>query len=408
MKRLKILIFILIVLLLAPLFSGCTSGQVSLFFTAFPKLAYKQNEQIDLSGMKVEAFNTDGTTTVVHIKDEEIEKPSTETPGEKIVKITHGEISTTFSIYVANYVVNQTQNIKPVIESANDGEIVLIKQGEYKPQSISDESLYNILINKKITIIGEGNNNTILHGNLILGANNVNGNFIPKENFSGVNILNIGFKLDSQVKNRYRTFEGPYGNYDLFGAIKTNNSSNITIKGCSFSGYSYGVNADNITGLTLINNRFRNIFINALKVSTNIKYSTIAKNEVMDIGTSSLVLDNNKQGNVGALYLSFTDKENAGVIIANNSFVRIGLIQGDLIYNTLGADELETTNEQLTKMSYINNSAIIFLVSASENNLQVGGIILSMNNFGTTLENISFGTNKNNLINQTGVIINDA
>ncbi|MBQ0017430.1 MAG: bacterial Ig-like domain-containing protein [Clostridiales bacterium] len=409
-RKIRVVFIVIIMSFCSIIFTGCTSGQVSLFFTSYPsKIAYEIGEEVSFDGLKVEALNTDGTTTVQSISKDEISEVDTSSFGEKTVKITKGQISTTFKIYVANKVVNSKDNLKTVIENANDGDIIYIKKGEYKPDNNEDGSLYNILVNKKVVIIGDGKNSTVLHGNFLVGASESLGAYIPLENFEDVKFLNIGFKLDGSIENKYINYEGPYGNYDLYGAIKTFNTSKVLISGCSFSGYSYGINANNIDNLTMINNDFKDIKINALRVSSNIENSTISKNNFINIGFSSIVMENNKQGFVSALYLSFYKKGNLGVIISNNNFSRIGLLNGGYVYCNPGADELEANEElKLTKMSYVNNSAIIFLVSSTENNLEAGGIILSSNNYGKTLENISFGTDENNLINQSGVIINEA
>ena len=143
-------------------------------------------------------------------------------------------------------------------------------------------------------------------------------------------------------------------------------------------------------------------------MTENIQNASICRNIFMDIGTNSIAMENGRQTVVGAMALAFNQKGNAGVIVANNSFVRIGLKTGEKIFTTSGADELELdTQNKIFNGSYINNSAIICLTSASTNNLQVSGIILSSNNYGQTLENIKFGLTKDNLISQSGVYINE-
>lgn len=409
MKKSKKIAFLLFFCLIVPFFTGCTSGSSSLYLTAYPnKIVYEIGDEVSFKGLKVESLNTDGTTCNVGVDLSKIDKVDTSSAGEKIVKVTKGDLSLTFSIYVANVVVKNKDELKQVLQNSNDGDIIYIKKGEYKPESVNDESLYNMLIDKKLTIVGDGNKNTIIHGNFLVGAKDIDGDYIPLENFEQVKFLNLGFKLDSEVQNGYLKYEGPYDNYDVFGAIKTFNSKNVTISNCCFSGYAYGVNSNRIEDLTLTKNTFKDIKINGVKVTESIKSSSIVKNIFMDIGQNSIAMENGKQAGVGALFLSFQDKGNAGVIISNNSFVRIALNQGTKIYANSGADELETDQDnKLISGSYINNSAIIFLVSASTNNLQVGGIIVSMNNYGQTLENIKFGTNSENLIDQSGVYINE-
>lgn len=409
MKKSKKIAILLLFCLIIPFFTGCTSGSSSLYLTAYPnKIIYEIGEEVSFKGLKVESLNTDGTTCNVGVDLSKIDAVDTSTAGEKIVKVTKGDLSLTFSIYVANAVVENKDEFKQVLQNSSDGDIIYIKKGEYKPENENDESLYNMLIDKKLTLVGDGSKNTIIHGNFLVGAQNINDDFIPLEDFSQVKFLNLGFKLNSEVENGYLKFEGPYGSFDVFGAIKTFNSKQITISGCSFSGYSYGLNAGRIEDLTLTNNTFKNIKINGVKITENIKNSSFVKNVFMDIANGSIAMENGKQAGVGALFLSFQDKGNAGVIVANNSFVRIALNKNQNVYVSSGADELEADqSNKLISGSYMNNSAIIFLVSASTNNLQVGGIILSMNNYGQTLENVKFGTNSENLIEQSGVYINE-
>ena len=409
MKNLKNIAFLLLFFLIIPFFSGCTSGSSSLFLTSLPsKVVYDVGEKVSFKGLKVESLNTDGTNCNVSVNYEKLDNVDTSSAGEKIVKITKGDLSVTFSIYVAHHVVENKEQLKQTIKDSDDGDIIYIKKGEYKPDNHEDESLYNILIDKKLTIIGDGSKNTLIHGNFLIGAKQVGDDFLPIDDFEQVKILNLGFVLNSTQTDGYLNYEGPYQKYDVFGAIKTFNSKKITISNCLFQGYSYGINASRISDLSLTKNTFKNIKINGVKVTEDIKNASICRNVFMDIGTNSIAMENGKQAGVGALFLSFQDKGNAGVIVANNSFVRIGLNQGKKTYASAGADELELDRDnKLTKGSYMNNSAIIFLVSASTNNLQVGGIILSMNNYGQTLENVRFGTNSENLIEQAGVYINE-
>ena len=410
MKNMKKSVFLLIICLIIPLFAGCTSGGSSLFFTGFPnKIVYEIGESVNFNGLSIESLNNDGTTTKINLSEKDLPEIDTSSAGEKVVQINKGELSTTFTIYVANTVVNSKDQLKIAIQNASDGDIIYIKKGEYKPDNTTDESLYNIVINKKLTLVGDGESSTIIHGNFLVGAREESNGYLPLDKFSGVKFINLGFKLNSTVKDRYNEFEGPYGKYDVFGAIKTYNTNDVTIKNCSFVGFSYAVNADNISGLNLINNSFRNLKINAVRVNNDISNTVLTKNRFMDIGASSLVMENTKQGNVGALYFSFANDKNKGVIVANNTFVRTGLLTQKMVYNTSGADELETQeNLALTKGSYVNNSAIVFLVSTSTNNLNISGVVFSNNNYGVALKNFAFNTTKDNFVNQTGVIISEA
>ena len=410
MKKVKKSVFLSIFCFIILFFTGCTSGASSLFFASLPeKIVYEVGEKVNLDGLCVKSYNSDGTTSKIMLGENDLPQIDTSLAGEKIVQINKGGLSTTFSIYVANIVVNGKEQLKNAIQNASDGDIIYIKKGEYVPSGATDESLYNIVVNKKITFVGDGANNTIIHGNFLVGAKEESNGYLPLDNFSGVKFINLGFKLNSTVNNRYNEFEGPYGKYDVFGAIKTYNTSDVTIKNCSFEGFSYAINSDNMSGLNLIDNTFRNLKINAVRINNDISNSMLLKNKFMDIGTSSLVMENSKQGNVGALFFSFASAQNKGVIVANNTFVRTGLITQELVYNTNGADELEAQeNLLLTSGSYVNNSAIVFLTSTSTNNLNVSGVVFCNNNYGVARKNFAFNTTEDNFVNQTGVIISDA
>ena len=65
----------------------------------------------------------------------------------------------------------------------------------------------------------------------------------------------------------------------------------------------------------------------------------------------------------------------------------------------------EQTKEQIFKMSYINNSAIVTLRSSTIDDLLVDGIVLSNNNYGQTLTNIRLNTTTEDTIDQNGVMI---
>lgn len=407
MKKIKILACFLSVIMVSLIFSGCTSMGVSLFLTAYPsKTAYEVGDELDLNGLKVERLNGDGTFTMQRISDDEVEPVDLSTPGEKTVRIVKGEMSTTFKVYVANVVVTVEDNVREKINSADDGDIVYFKRGEY--QSTETNNLSDIVINKSLTLIGDNPSETVFHGNFLVGVNKVGSNYVEIADFEKVNFFNIRFKLDYQLQNGFLTYEGNYGENDLNGAIKSFATKNLQVKNCSFSGYSYGINCRLADGLTVVKNTFRDIKIFAIKVDENTKNSSICQNIMMDIATSSLAFEDSHQGNVGAISLGFGEEGNAGVIVSRNTFARIALMQGDFVYVSPNSYELivnETPN--LSSMSYVSSSAIIFLRSSAGNNLNVGGVILSMNNYGTTLKNIAFGTNENNLINQNGIFINE-
>lgn len=385
--------------------TGCTSGHVDLFITHKPsKLAYQVNEEFSSKGLKVEFLNTDGTTTAQSIKKEDITGADTSSPGEKTVTITKDKYTTTFKIYVANIVISPEDNVVNKLESASSGDIVYFLEGEYL--NSENNSLVNLIVDKSLSIVGAGAEKTVIHGNFIVGANKNGNSFTAINEFKDVKFINIGFKQDYKVENG----DIKYSNgieQDNYGAICGFNTKNLYVSGCKFSKYSYGVLMNNAENLSITLCTFNNMLLNGVKVLNNTKNVTIFKNVFTDIATDVLYSENNKQGYLSAVELTFSDVGNAGVILSNNTFTRIGLKQGGWIYFNDEAKQLKQTDINLNNMSYIYNTSIILLKSTGITNLDVTGIILSANNYGVTLQNIKIGTDEQNDINESGVIVNE-
>lgn len=403
------LIFALLISATA-LFSGCAMNAVSYHITNFPnKIIYEIGETPNYAGLKIETTNSDGTNTMVGLNGAEISKVDTSTSGEKKVFVKKGGFSTAFNIYVASVVVNDSDNLKEKFQSLVDGDVVYLKAGNYVPKSSSDESYKDIVINKSVTIIGDGRSATKIYGNFIVGANLNSSNYETMQNAKDVKIFNIGFKLNYSIKNGLVNYAVPYGKTDKNGAINAFDTKNLSIKNCSFDGYAYGILGNNLNGLTIENNSFRNILKNAIKTTKDTRNASIYKNVFMDIAKNIISSDNNSQSSLGAIELAFAQKGNAGVIVCKNTFTRIGLCDGSFVfYDEASKTFSEQTREKLKTLSYINNTAIITLLSSAENDLEVSGIILSTNNYGQALTNIRLNTTANNTIDQNGVIVTEA
>lgn len=402
------LIFALLISATA-LFSGCAMNAVSYHITNFPnKIIYEIGEKPNYAGLKIETTNSDGTNTMVGLNGAEISKVDTSTSGEKKVFVKKGSFSTAFNIYVASVVINDSDDLKEKFQALVDGDVVYLKAGNYVPKSSSDESYKDIVINKSVTIIGDGRGATKFYGNFIVGANLKNGNFESMQNAKDVKIFNIGFKLNYAIKNNLVNYSGPYGKVDKNGAINAFDTKNLSIKNCSFDGYAYGILGNNLNGLTIENNSFRNILKNAIKTTQDTRNASIYKNVFMDIAKNVISSDNNSQSSLGAIELAFAQKGNAGVIVCKNTFTRIGLCDsGFVFYDEASKTFSEQTREKLKTLSYINNTAIITLLSSAENDLDVSGIILSTNNYGQALTNIRLNTTASNNIDQNGVIVTE-
>lgn len=394
---------ILILLVHAFLFTGCSSGKVSIFITAKPsKIAYEIGEKFQKDGLMIESLNTDGTTTKVCIKDEDIDGADTSESGEKVVTVKSGEASTVFNIYVADVVITPNDNVKEKISQAKDGDVILFKNGEYKN---NEGQISDIIIDKSVFIVGENKDKTIFKGNFIIGAKIVNGIYTKIDGFKDVKIINLGFKQEYNLQGNKINYESKIEK-DINGAINGFSTENLYVTGCSFKNYSYGVLMDNALNLSITRNSFNNLLISGVKINENAERVSIFKNSFVDIGKNVLLNDNGSQGYISCINLGFNKKGNAGIIISQNIFNRTAQKDGDWIYYD-NESQLIKNNDNLTKLSYVNNSAIIILHSNNEDNLQVSGIIMSANNYGVTLQNIRLGLKDDDSVNQSGIIINE-
>ena len=391
------------------LFAGCSRAAIGYHVKQLPnKIVYQVGEQPNFDGLKIETINTDGTYSKFRFNAEHISSVDTSTPGTKKVIVQKGNMSLSFNIYVANIVVNDSDNLKDILTSSKDGDIVYLRAGNYVPQTNEDESYKDIIINKSLTIVGDGVNKTLFAGNFIVGANSNNGVFTKIENFENVTFYGIGFELKYQIKNNFISYSGPYGKTDINGAIRFFDTKNLNIANCSFIGYGFGVLGDSADGLSITNCTFKNIQKNAIKTTSETKNSTIFKNIFVDISKNLIAFDNNQQSDVGALILNFAEKGQKGVLICKNVFTRIALHDGDIVYfDDTSKAEADATKNNIFVNSYVNNSSVVSLLSSGADDLEVTGIILSNNNYAQTLQNINMGAKGTNTVNQNGVITLD-
>ena len=405
----KSLLFLFVLFLCGTLFCGCSRVGVSHQITSYPtKVVYQIGETPNFEGLRIETINNDGTHTKFHFTKNDVSQVDTSTAGVKKVKVAKGDMSVSFNIYVANVVVNDSDNLKDIFEDLNDGDIVYLREGTYKPSSANDDSFQDIVINKSVTIVGDGINKTKFFGNFILGAELKNGVLTKLESFMDVSFFNIGFELDYEIENGFVNYNGPYKKSNTNGAIRFFDIENLQVSNCSFKGYGYGIFGENVTGLKITKSTFKNIFKNAIKITGDIQNSSILNNVFMDISSGVVAFDENYQSWLGAIYLNFSKKGERGVIIAKNNFARIGLKNGDtLFFDEESKNLAQNTTINLFNGSYLNNSSAIILLSSAEDDLEVSGIVLSNNNYSGVYESVYMGAKSTNTINQNGVLILD-
>lgn len=409
MKRKIYLLFLIFIYVVFSSLSltGCSSGVVGIFVETNPtKSVYAINETLDLKGILVKGINADGTTKKIKpsLKNIENEVDMT-TKGEKLVVLNIDGNRTSFTIYIPHFKVTPQDDLKEIISIANSGEIIYLTEGSYTNTDINPEKFKDILVNKSLIFIGD-TGKTIFSGNFILGLDNLtNKNYVE---LNKVEFYNINFELKYSINNELITYTKPYYN-NVITAIDGNNTKGVYVKNCEFKGYSYAVKMNEAINLSIIKNKFKDIKISALKTEGSTKNTTVYKNAFMDICENTLfVNETGEQNYMSAIDFAFNSEENSGVIIANNSFTRIGLKNGEFECVNETAKEIKNKNDNgLKKLSYVNNTAIIILRSSNGANLKTRGIILSFNSYGTTLNNIIFGTQENDFLNESAVIINN-
>lgn len=386
-------------------FSGCSRAVVGYHVKSLPnKVVYQIGEKVNFVGLKIESVNNDGTYSKFNLSNADISDVNTSTFGVKRVVAQKDNMSVSFDIYVANIIVNDSDNLKEIFQSANNGDIVYMRAGNYFPNNNEDLSYKDIVINKSLIIVGDGYEKTKFGGNFIVGANYDGSVFTKIENFKDVIFNGVGFELEYEVKNNFINYSGPYGNTDTNGAIRCFDTQNLTITNCSFNGYGYGILADTMTNATITKNQFRHIQVSAIKTTTETQNSTIFKNIFMDIATNMIAFDENNPTTTGALSLTFSTEGQKGVLICKNIFTRIALHDGEVVYyNNESKNAANTTDFNFFKMSYMKNSAVISLLSNTTDDLRATGIILSTNNYGQTLQTIYLGAN-GKTVSQNGVI----
>ena len=226
--RKRLFLIVIIMLIFCPIiFTGCSSGKVSIYIKTKPtKIAYEINEPFSKDGLKVESLNTDGTTTKVKIKDEDIVGADTSSGGEKTVTCKSGNNSTVFNIYVADVVVNSGDNVRQKILDAKSGDVVYFKNGTYDN---SEGQITDIVIDKSLFIVGESKDKTIFKGNFIVGVTKSQQGYEKIENFKDVKIVNMGFKQDIDVKNGEITYKNGI-KVDNYGAICGFDTENLYVR----------------------------------------------------------------------------------------------------------------------------------------------------------------------------------
>lgn len=395
--------------IISPIFYGCSRMGVTYSVVALPnKLVYQVGETPNFDGLRIDIINNDGTHKIFRYAQKNISEVDTSTPGTKKVKVESEDISVSFDIYVASVIVNDSDDMKSIFAGLSDGDVVYIREGKYTPQNTGDTRYKDVVINKSVTIVGDGVTKTRFGGNLIVGANLNNGLFSKISNFGNIKILDIGFELENTIQNGIVKYSGPYGSTNTNGSINLFDTSRVWISRCNFKGYGYGILADSTTGSAITNCKFEKIFNSGIRVNNEISNSTIANNIFLDIASNVVAFTGEQQTWLGGVVLNFETEGQKGVIISKNAFNKIGVHNGETIYfDETSRQTSQNTSANLFKTNYVNNTSAVILLSSTVDDLDVDGVILSTNTYTSVFESLYMGAKSTNTINQNGIIITE-
>ena len=389
----KLVLTIFVCFIFASLLSGCVCMPTGLYIESYPaKLVYQIGEVPNFSGLSIKTINTDGTHRRVYLSQNELPKVDTSESGKKEVVVSKDGFSVSFDIYIADVVVNDSDNLKEIFSTLEDGNIVYLRAGNYDPQNERDERYNDVEITKSITLIGDGVGKTNFYGNFLVGAQ-ITQNGVQKIELENVMIRDMSFQLDYDQKDGLVVYEGPYGNSDQNGAIRFFDTKNLTIQNCSFQNYSYGIFGETADGLTVFENKFCGMLKSAVCITIETKNTLVAKNIILDTAQNVVSFIETEQEHLGAIILSFASDGGKGVAVCKNTINRTGFHRADVLYYDQNSKEVaKTTNQKIFELTYINNTAGVILKSSNGDNLKITNVVLSTNNLGQALANIKFGT----------------
>ncbi|MGN1207946.1 MAG: bacterial Ig-like domain-containing protein, partial [Christensenellales bacterium] len=353
MKKIGIVLCFLVITLSCIAFSGCTHEMVSLYIYKMPdKLMYEMGEELDVSGLELKNIKTDSALLDISNNKANFSGFDSTSSGKKEVKISYGKFTTSFSVYVANKVVSNNQELKEAFEQANDNDIILIKKGEYKLQNAIEISNSNLIVG------GEGKNKTIIDSFVIVGGHQENDEIVYGSDLENVSFISLGFKTKNSVQNNIIKFENEKLNADIAG-INGKNLAKFNVISCSFEGFGVGIKAENMNDVFIMGNSFSNLLVGGIQTTKSTKNVTISKNIVNQIGSNVVYLnEKNEQKNIFGLRLAFDSEENLGISIYKNSISKIASKSGNLRF--FG----EKVEGNFGGLNYMHNSSAIILHSS--------------------------------------------
>lgn len=393
MKKYIFIFSFLMILISCFVLSGCTHEMVSLYIYKMPnKLVYEIGEELDLTGLELKNIKTDSALLKIYNDKANFSGFDSQTSGKKEVKVSYGEFTTSFQVFVANKVAKNKEELKKALETANDNDIILIKEGEYKMTEPIEISNSNLVLG------GVGKDKTIIDGLIVVGGNLSDGSFEYFSDIENLTLISLGFKTNNNVQNNIIKFDNENLGQNT-ACINAKNLTKFSVISCGFEGYSLGIKAENMDDVYISGNKFSNLLVGAIYSINSTKNVTISKNIINMIGNNVVNLNNKKeQDNIFGIKLALNSEENLGISIYKNSISKIANKPSNLKFFN------EKIDGDFGGLNYLNKSGAIIIFSSGKNNLQTKGVSIFFNSIGSSLNNILYSTSDSDRVNSASVM----
>ncbi len=260
-------------------------------------------------------------------------------------------------IFVGGNGLNNYSSIQEAIDVAKDGDIIFVYENCYNE---------NIIINKKVTIIGQKTINTIINGNSITNTVEVTSSNI---NIINLKILNGGLNLGG---SGIRLFN--------------NNSqiSNINISNCILEDNNYGISLSNSNNIFIYNCTIINNSLNSILIDSSCNYIQLNKN---------LIINNGERVNDQILF-------SGGIFIKSNKnyYANISIINCQIIKNIGIGIYIEKVDGIIIKNNNISLNSDMGISLNSVKNIDCHTNIINNNPFGIYLCQINGQNNSDHII----------
>ncbi len=309
------------------------------------------------------------------------------TPSEIIISAKNSKI-----IYVDDDNINGPWNgtsehpyktINDGIFNASEGDTIYVFNGTY---------FENVTIEKRLNLIGENKNLTIVDGQYQNYVINVIEDSVIIENFtirnSGGYKENAGIKLDSNnntIKECkfYRTKSGVY----------IHNSNNNQIKDCTFHTNGEGIYIKSSNNCKVDES---SLYHNGISVNIQDSYEIEIKNSYEHTSGYGFLINNSSNINMSNCAVYDNNDNGGGLLITNNKDICI--FNCNIVHNGHGLNLYDCTNIEVLNSDFIWNTHLAIRIGKNTCNLKIENCEITNGfRYGITAEKSRFKLRNNNM-----------